>query len=253
MNKKLSRRKLIATGLAATAGLSGLAVAARLASKYGLIPPDCGGLFGAGATATYAAQRVLTRHSLAREFPRTMISKAPFANGKPPEFEAFKRLQAGGFAEWRLGIDGMVAHPGSFSISDLKGLPSRSQITQLTCEEGWCYIAEWIGTSLSHVLETAGILPQAKFVVYYSMDKQWWDSVDMADALHPQTLLSYGFNGGDLPVRFGGPLRMRVPRQLGYKSVKYITRLTVTDSLRGFGKGHGSAAADYGYSWYAGM
>src|SRR6266702_3101830 len=139
MNEKISRRKLIIKGLAATAGLSGLAVAARLAGKYGLIPPDWCGLYGAGATLTYAAQRVLTRHSLAREFPRTMISKAPFANGKPPELEAFKTLQAGGFANWRLEIDGMVAHPGSFSISDLKRLPSRSQITQVTCEEGWCY------------------------------------------------------------------------------------------------------------------
>ena len=254
MNKKLSRRKLITTGLAATAGVSGLAIAARLADKYGLIPPDGGGLYGAGATLTYGAQRLLTRHSLAREFPRSMISKAPFANGKPPEIEAFKQLQAGGFSDWRLSVDGLVAHPGSFSIPDLKGLTARSQITQVTCEEGWSYIAEWIGTPLSHVLEQAGILPQAKFVVYFSIEKsEWWDSLDMADALHPQTFLAYGFNGGDLPVGFGGPLRMRVPRQLGYKSVKYINRLTVTDSLKGFGKGLGSAAPEGGYSWYAGI
>ncbi len=254
MNEKVSRRKLITTALAATAGLSSLAVAARLAAKYGLIPPDCGGLYGAGATLTYASHRLLTRHSLAREFPRSMISKAPFANGKPPETEAFKRLQASGFADWRLAIDGMVAHPGSFSVSDLKSLPPRSQITQVTCEEGWSYIAEWIGTPLSELLERAGILPQAKFVVYYSIDaKDWWDSLDMADALHPQTLLTYGFNGGDLPVGFGGPLRMRVARQLGYKSIKYINRLTVTDSLKAFGKGLGSSAPEGGYSWYAGM
>jgi DMSO/TMAO reductase YedYZ molybdopterin-dependent catalytic subunit len=140
-----------------------------------------------------------------------MISKAPFANGKPPELEAFKKLQASGFAGWRLGIDGMVAHPGSFSVAELRSFPVRSQITQVTCEEGWSYIAEWIGTPLSHVLELAGMLPRAKFVVYYSIDKtDWWDSLDMADALHPQTLLTYGFNGGDLPPSFGGPLRMRV-------------------------------------------
>src|SRR5437762_8197857 len=118
MNEKLSRRKLITKGLAATAGLSGLAVAARLAAKYGLIPPDWGGLYGAGATLTYAAQRVLMQHSLAREFPRSMISKAPFANGKVPELEAFKNLQAGRFSDWRLEIDGLVAHPRSFSVSD---------------------------------------------------------------------------------------------------------------------------------------
>ena len=253
MNEKLSRRKLITKGLAATAGLSGLAVAARLAAKFGLIPPDCRGLYGEAATLTYAAHRLLTRHSLAREFPRSMISKAPFANGKPPEIEAFKRLRAGGFADWRLAIDGMVAHPGSFSISDLKSLPSRSQITQVSCEEGWSYIAEWIGTPLSHFLEMAGILPQAKFVVYYSIEAEWWDSIDMGDALHPQTLLTYGFNGGDLPVGFGGPLRMRVARQLGYKNVKYINHLTVTDNLRAFGNGLGSAPPEGGYSWYAGI
>ena len=254
MNEKFSRRKLIITGLAATAGLSGLAVAGRLAARHGLIPPDCRGPYGAGETLTYAAHRLLTRHSLAREFPRSMISKAPFANGKPPEMEAFKRLQAGGFADWRLVIDGMVAHSGSFSIRDLRELPVRSQITQVTCEEGWSYIAEWIGTPLSQVLAAAGMLPQAKFVVYYSIEAaEWWDSIDMADALHPQTLLAYGFNGGDLPVGFGGPLRIRVPRQLGYKSVKYITRLTVTDNLKTFGKGLGSASPEGGYSWYAGM
>ena len=253
MNDKLSRRRLITTGLAATAGLSGLAVAARLAAKYGLIPPDCGGLYGAGTTLTYAAHRLLTYHSLAREFPRSMISKAPFANGKPPAMEEFKRLQAGGFADWRLAIDGLVAHPGSFSISELKSLPSRSQITQATCEEGWSYIAEWIGTPLSHLLEVAGILPEAKFVVYYSIERDWWDSLDMADALHPQTFLTYGFNGSDLPVGFGGPLRMRVARQLAYKSVKYINRLTVTDNLKTFGKGLGSASPEGGYCWYAGI
>jgi DMSO/TMAO reductase YedYZ molybdopterin-dependent catalytic subunit len=251
--KKLSRRKLISTGLATVAGLSGLAVVARLAGRKGLIPPDWRGLYGAGTTLTYAAQRVLTRHSLAREFPRSMISKAPFANGTPPKAEAFKKLEAGGFNDWRLQVDGMVAHPGSFSLSDLRSLPVRSQITQVTCEEGWSYIAEWIGTPLSYALEAAGILPQAKFVVYYSMQEGWWDSIDMADALHPQTFLTYGFNGGDLPVGFGGPLRIRVPRQLGYKSVKYINKLTVTDNLKAFGKGLGSAAPEYGYCWYAGM
>jgi DMSO/TMAO reductase YedYZ molybdopterin-dependent catalytic subunit len=254
MNEKLSRRKLIAAGLAATAALSGLAVAARIARKYGLIPPDGGGLYGAGATLTYAAHRLVTRHSLAREFPRSKISKAPFANGKPPQREDFKKLQAGGFRDWRLEIDGMVAHPGSFSVSDLRSFPSRSQITEVTCEEGWSYIAEWIGTPLSHLLEVVGTLPQAKFIVYYTIEKaEFWESIDMADALHPQTLLAYGFNGEGLPVQFGGPLRMRLPRQLGYKSAKYITRLTVTDSLRSFGKGLGSAACEDGYSWYAGI
>src|SRR5271169_6353337 len=249
----LSRRKLITTGIAATAGASGLAVAARVALRYGLIPPDHGGIYGAGETLTYAFQRMLTRHSLAREFPPSQISKKPFANGVGPLGEDFKRLKAGAFADWRLAVDGMVARPTLFSLAELKSYPSRSQITHLACEEGWSFIAEWTGVPLSHVLGVVGILPQARYVVYFSFQRDWWDSIDMADALHPQTLVTYGMNGGELPVGHGGPLRLRVPRQLGYKNVKYITRLTVTDSLKGFGEGLGSASPEGGYAWYAGI
>jgi len=251
----LSRRKWITTGLAATAGASGLPVAARLADPYGLIPPDHRGIYGPGETLTYAAQRLLTRHSLAREFSPGQISKTPFANGRPPKSEAFKRLQSGGFADWQLAVDGMVDRPESFSLADLRSYPSRSQITHLACEEGWSFIAEWTGTPLTHILDIVGILPQAKYVVYFSIQPRWWDSVDMADALHPQTLVTYGMNGSDLPVGHGGPLRLRVPRQLGYKSVKYITRLTVTDSVKRFGKGLGSGVGgtEDGYSWYGGI
>jgi DMSO/TMAO reductase YedYZ molybdopterin-dependent catalytic subunit len=242
----LSRRKLITGGLAATAGVSGLAVAARLANRYGLIPPDYGSLFGAGATLTYASQRLLTRHSLAREFPRSLISKDPFPNGDPPRDEAFKRLEAGGFADWRLSVEGMVARPASFSLAELKSYPQRSQITHLACEEGWSFIAEWTGVPLSHVLDLVGILPQAKYVVYFSVQRDWWDSVDMADALHPQTLITYGMNGEDLPVGHGGPIRVRVPRQLGYKSIKHVTRLIVTDNLKEYWP-------ESSYAWYAGI
>jgi DMSO/TMAO reductase YedYZ molybdopterin-dependent catalytic subunit len=249
----ISRRTLITTGLAATASASGLAAAARLAHRYGLIPPDHGGIYGVGETLTYAAQRLLTRHSLAREFPRGQISKTPFVNGEPPQSLAFKILEAGGFLDWRLDVDGMVANPASFSLDDLRRYPSRSQITHLACEEGWSFIAEWIGVPLSDVLKAVEILPEAKYVVYFSMQRNWWDSIDMADALHPQTLVTYGMNGGDLPVGHGGPIRLRVPRQLGYKNVKYVTRLTVTDNLKEFGKGLGSAAPEEGYSWYAGI
>jgi DMSO/TMAO reductase YedYZ molybdopterin-dependent catalytic subunit len=251
--KGLSRRQLITTGLATAAGASGLAVADRLARRYGLIPPDHRGPYGAGETLTYAAQRILTNHSLAREFPRSEISKPPFANGEPPKDEAFRRLQAGGFADWRLAVDGMVARPASFSLAELKKLPTRSQITHMACEEGWSFIAEWTGVPLSHVLELVGILPQARYVVYFSIDPEWWDSVDMADALHPQTLVTYGMNGDELPLGHGGPLRLRVPRQLGYKNVKYITRLTATDNLKLFGQGLGSISPEEGYAWYAGI
>jgi DMSO/TMAO reductase YedYZ molybdopterin-dependent catalytic subunit len=149
----------------------------------------------------------------------------------------------------------MIARPASFSVAELKSFPARTQITMIGCEEGWTYIAEWTGVPLSHLLELVGTLPQARYVVYRSIQPEAWDSIDMAEALHPQTLVSYGMNGGELPVPFGGPLRMRVPRQLGYKNVKYITRLTITDNLKQFGKGLGSGAlgAEDGYAWYAGI
>jgi DMSO/TMAO reductase YedYZ molybdopterin-dependent catalytic subunit len=249
----ISRRKLIIGGIAATAGLSALGVAARLAHKYGLVPPDHGGIYGLGETLTYASQRLLTRHSLAREFSRSQISNPPFANEIAPLNDAYKRLQAGGFADWRLTVDGMVNRPASFSLDQLKSYPRRSQITHLACEEGWSYIAEWIGVPLSYVLDAVGVKPQAKYVAYFSIEPDWWDSVDMADALHPQTFLAYGMNGNELPVGNGGPLRMRVPRHLGYKSVKFVTHLTVTDSMKGIGQGLGSAAPEGGYSWYAGI
>ena len=249
----ISRRKLLTAGLATTAGAAGLTLAARLAHRYGLVPPDGGGLYGPGETLTYAAQRLLTRHSLAREFSRSQISKPPFANQVGPLGEAFQRLREGAFTAWRLAVDGAVARPASFSLDDLKRLPMRSQITHLACEEGWSYIAEWSGVPLAHILDRVGALPHARYVVYRSFEAGWWDSLDMADALHPQTLLALALNGDDLPVAFGGPVRMRVPRQLGYKSVKYVNRLTVTDNLKSFGKGLGAAAPEGGYAWYAGI
>jgi DMSO/TMAO reductase YedYZ molybdopterin-dependent catalytic subunit len=250
---KVSRRKFITAGLAATAGASGLAVAAGLAKRYGLVPPDSGGIYGPGETLTYATQRLLTTHSLAREFPRSMISKAPFPNELAPPKDEFKHHQASGFVDWRLAVDGMVAHPTSFSVSDLKTFPVRSQITEVVCEEGWSYIAEWIGTPLVNVLNACGVLPRARYAAYFSIEPDWKESIDMADALHPQTFVTYGMNDGDLPVAFGGPLRLRLPRQLGYKSVKFINRMTVTDSLKPYGKGAGSGAVEAGYSWYAGI
>ena len=250
---KISRRRLITAGLVGAAGAAGLAVAANVAKRYGLIPPDAGVLYGPGETLTYAAQRLLSRHSMAREFARTEISKDPFANEVDPLGVEFKRLQDAAFVDWRLAVDGMVARPASFSLAELRTFPHSTQITFIACEEGWSYVAEWSGVPLAHLLNLVGALPQARYVVYRSIQPDWWDSIDMADALHPQTLLTLGMNGGELPVPFGGPLRLRVPRQLGYKNVKYITSLTVTDSLKRFGKGLGSSAPEGGYAWYAGI
>lgn len=242
----ISRRKLITTGVAAAAGVSGIAIAARLADRYGLIAPDPGGIYGPGRVLTYGAQRILTRNSFAREFAPGQISERPVANGAIPKDPEFKRMEAGGFADWRLSVSGLVSNPATFSLSEIKAFPARGQITQLICEEGWSYVAEWIGVPLSLVLNIAGILPEAKYVVYFSVQRYWIGSIDMNDAMHPQTLLTYSMNGDSLPVGNGGPLRLRVPRQLGYKSVKYINRIAVTDSLKEFDPGGE-------YSWYAGI
>src|SRR5277367_666220 len=158
---EISRRKLILSGLAATAGAAGVGAAPKIAQKYGLIPPDHGGIYGLGETLTYASQRLLTRHSLAREFSRSQISKPPFPNEIEPPTDEFKRLQAGGFADWRLSVNGMVARPASFSLEQLKSYPSHSQITMVQCEEGWSYIAEWIGVPLSQILHAVEVHPQA--------------------------------------------------------------------------------------------
>jgi DMSO/TMAO reductase YedYZ molybdopterin-dependent catalytic subunit len=249
----ITRRKLIYGGAATAAGVAGLAVAGRMAKRYGLIPPDGSGIYGPGETLTYACQRLLTVRTPAREFPRSMISKNPFANAIAPLTDRFKQLQAGEFKDWRLVVDGTVAHPLSLSLADLRSLPVRNQITEVACEEGWSYIAEWIGTPLSSVLREAGVLPQTRYIAYFSFQSDWWDSIDVSDAWDPHTLLTMGMNDSDLPVPFGGPLRLRMPRQLGYKSIKYVTRLTATDYIRRFGRGLGSAAPEAGYSWFAGI
>jgi DMSO/TMAO reductase YedYZ molybdopterin-dependent catalytic subunit len=253
VSDQLSRRKLITRGLATAAGFSGLAVAARVASSYGLIPPDSGGIWGVGETLTYAAQRLLmSHHSMAREFNRSEISKAIPVSGDPPKTEPFERQVAESFANWRLTIDGLVARPSTFSLDELKRFPSRSQITHQACEEGWSFIAEWTGVQLSYVLNLVGVSPKSKYVVFYPFDEAW-DSLDLPDAYHPQTFLAYNLNGQDLPTPHGAPLRLRVARQLGYKSVKYLSHLTVTDNLKNIGKGLGSIQPQYGYSWYAGI
>jgi DMSO/TMAO reductase YedYZ molybdopterin-dependent catalytic subunit len=251
--KELSRRRLITAGLTAAIGATTGRSLYHIASQNGLIPPDHSGLFGVGETLTYAAQRVLAGdRSLAREFSRSDVSKVIPVNGPPPETERYVSLLDDEFRNWRLRVDGLVARRTSFSLADLKTLPAHTQITHQACEEGWSFIAEWTGVRLSHVLELVGIDPRARYVVFFSFD-DFWESIDMADALHPQTFLAYAMNGQEMPLAHGAPLRLRVARQLGYKSVKYLGRITATDSLARFGKGVGGINAEYGYSWWAGI
>jgi len=169
MSAFITRRRLITTGL--VTGAASLGVASRLADKYGLIPPDHDGIYGAGETLTYAAHRLLmSGGSSSREFDRAESSKVARVNGAPPENETYQRLLAGGFVDWRLTVDGLVARPSSFSLAELKRYPSRSQITHQACEEGWSFIAEWTGISLSQVLNLAGVHPRAKYVIFLPID-----------------------------------------------------------------------------------
>jgi len=161
----------------------------------------------------------------------------------------YGRLLAEEFFNWRLTVEGSVMRPSSFSLADLKRMPSRTQITRHTCEEGWSAIAQWTGVPLSSVLEAVGIQPNARFVQFYSYDS-WADGIDMLDALHPQTILAYGMNGRELPNGHGAPLRLRVEKQLGYKSMKFLRRIVVTDNFDDNGSvGH----IQNGWSWYAGI
>jgi len=253
MSSRHSRRTLIKAGLGALAGASGFAAAVRLADRHGLIPANCRGVYGLSETLTYAGQRLLTRlPSMAREFDRSQISTVIPVNGKAPQTDDYKRLRDSGFADWRLTVDGMLARPGALSLAELKAFPASTQITHQACEEGWSFIAEWTGVPLWRVLEHVGIDPKARFVFFFTIDG-WWDSIDMDDARHPQTLLAYAMNGPQMPLDHGAPLRLKVPRQLGYKNLKYLSRMTVTDSAKGIGDGLGSSAPAAGYSWYAGI
>jgi DMSO/TMAO reductase YedYZ molybdopterin-dependent catalytic subunit len=239
MSSGFTRRKLITGGIATAAGASGLGAAIHFAGRYGLIPPDHGGILGIGKTLTYASHRLLTSgQSLAREFTSAQISKVAPTNGLPPESADYRALAAGGFEDWRLTVDGLVARPMSFSLDDLKRLPAETRITLHACEEGWSYIAEWTGVRLAHLLELVGTRPEARYVVFTPYENSnnvvsrvLWNSIDMADALHPQTQLAYGMNGEALQAGYGAPLRLRLARHLGYKNTKYLYRISVIDDM----------------------
>ena len=242
----ISRRRWLAS-LPAAGGLA-------LSGCKGALPPTYGSLFGLSDALTFASHRVLLRNQpLAREYRRDQITaNFPAINTTNPADREYQQLRAGRFADWRLPVEGLVSHPGELSLQDLKQFPARSQVTLHCCEQGWSAIAEWTGVQLSHVLEAAGAQSQARYVVFYTVDG-WWDSVDMFDALHPQTLLAYGMNGGDLPVAHGAPVRLRVERQLGYKHLKYVSSMRVVESVSDIEDGTGANGVAHLYPWYAGI
>jgi hypothetical protein len=246
----ITRRQALLGGLASVGGI-------LLPGCGRELPPTYGNILRMGDTLTYAAHRaLLPGQRLAREYSHNDISSFPATGttnpgdpGKPTASELYRTLQAGGFADWRLSVEGRVARPGIFSVVDLKRLPSRTQITKHICEEGWSAIAEWTGVPLSRVLEAVGILPTARFINFYSFD-DWADSIDLLDGLHPQTILAYGMNGRDLAVPHGAPVRLRVETQLGYKSMKFLQRIVVTDR---FDDGGDKGNIQNGWAWYAGI
>ncbi len=252
---KVTRRKFLTAGLGTAAGASGIGAAVYLADRYGLIPPDHAGVIGVGETLTYATQRLLTSgHSLAREFKRSDISKVAPVNGPHPLSEKYLALLADGFKSWRLSVEGLVARPLSLSLEDLRQLPAESHIILHACEEGWSYIAEWTGVRLATVLDLVEPRPESRYIVFEPFEnpsqsgqvvRALWDTIDMADALHTQTLLAYGMNGDVLPPDHGAPVRLRLSRHFGYKNTKYLSRIVVTDRRDFYRKGRGT--------WYGGI
>jgi len=247
MEKKyiITRRTALITGISAVAAL--VLPGCKRPSL-----PTYGNILRMGDLLTYTAHRsLLPGQSLAKEYTSRDISSFPATGTTNPADESQKtfseeyaRFLRNGFEDWKLNIEGTVKRPGSYSIADLQKFPVRKQITRHSCEEGWTAIAEWAGVPLSLVLKHAGILETARFVNFYAYDG-YMESIDMLDAFHPQTILTFGMNGNNLPIPHGAPLRIRVETQIGYKSVKYLQRILVTDKFVDTG--------DSGWAWYTGI
>lgn len=245
----ISRRQAIFTGLASVGAF-------LLFRRFREAPPTYGNILRMGDDLTYVAQRgLLSQRALAPEYQKSEITSFPVTDIGDPADPAskdayskdYEQLLRNNFNGYTLAVEGRVTKPRHYTLAELKHLGERTQITRHSCEEGWSAIAEWTGVPLSAVLKDAGILPAARFVCFYGFDK-YGESIDMLDALHPQTILAHTMNGEDIPARNGAPLRLRVETQLGYKNVKFLRRIVVTDQFV-------DAAPDIstGWSWYTGI
>jgi DMSO/TMAO reductase YedYZ molybdopterin-dependent catalytic subunit len=215
---------------------------------------------GSAEHLTYRAQRLVVGQSLAREFPESDLSPVFRSNGTSnPNNDLYNRLRAGNFEDWRLTVRGLVGRPLELSLAALRAMPSRTQITRHDCVEGWSAIGKWTGLPLGSVLNMAQLNPEARFIVLYCADELerndggYYESIDLVDAFHPQTLLAYALNDRPLAVANGAPLRLRVERQLGYKQAKYLMRIEAVAHLKDIGGGRGGYWEDRGYEWYAGI
>ena len=255
-----SRRRFLAASAAGTAGLV-LGGCDRLSSA----PTFREFLAGAEGLTKRVHRALLWRGAFAREYSVADISRTFRANGSqdaynlPPEHI---ELGQRGFSDWRLVVDGLVLRPARFSLPELRALPARTQITRHDCVEGWSCIGSWTGPSLFTILDRVGLLANARFVVFHCADElpryirgvnPYYESIDLIDAFHPQTILAYEMNGAPLSLAHGAPLRLRVERQLGYKMAKFLTRIEVVDRFDRIGRGRGGTWEDDGYEWYAGI
>lgn len=202
---------------------------------------------------------VTKKNKLAQEFGESEISRYFKANGNPPPLMMEYLLDAmAGWPSWRLQVRGLVQQAMSFSLAELKAMPARTQITRHDCVEGWSAIAKWKGVPLHEIIAHVRPRPEVKYVVFYCMDSDqrgnlYYESIDLYDAAHPQTILAYEMNGEPLPIDHGAPLRLRVETQLGYKMAKYIGRIDFVAGYHAIGGGKGGYWEDQGYEWYAGI
>lgn len=255
MKDFLTRRKLLTMGAVTVGGLSLSGCDPLTRSK------EFRSFLHGGEALTMSAQRALMAgQPLAREFSERDLSRVFKANGtKNPDTLAYNSMAANNFADWRLQIDGLVEKPQSFTLAELRALPSRTQITRHDCVEGWSAIGKWKGVQLSTMLQGVSLKPNARFAVFHCADNYgggpdaYYESVDLIDAFHPQTILAYDMNDRPLEIAHGAPLRMRIERQLGYKHAKYVMRIEIVDSFARIGRGKGGFWEDRGYEWYAGI
>lgn len=258
----LSRRRFVSL-----AGVTGSSLALAGCGQFDFLGSDDSRLrhlASAAGSLTYQAQRTIIGDALAQEFSESEIRQGQRPNGSvDPQTPEYLALRAGDFSEYRLDVTGLVEKPSRFSLAELRNMPARTQITRHDCVEGWSCIAKWTGVPLAVVLGQVRVKPMARFVVFHCFDRMdgglsgplpYYESCDLADARHPQTILAYGLNGASLPVRNGAPLRVRIERQLGYKMAKYVHTIELVDSLADFGSGQGGFWEDTaGYTWYGGI
>jgi DMSO/TMAO reductase YedYZ molybdopterin-dependent catalytic subunit len=257
VSARTNRRGWLKAALAAPAGLV-LAACDRITNN-----PRSNAVLASAEGLTRRVQHAVVRTALAREFPPADISPDFRPNGSiDPSDPDYRAHVAQGFANFRLVVDGLVERPLSLSLDQLRAQPARTQITRHDCVEGWSSIAKWTGARLGPLLDQAGLKPAARYIVFHCADTleptpdgtgRYYESIDVADAHHPQTILAYAMNDRPLPVAHGAPIRLRVERQLGYKQAKYVMRLEAVEDFAHIGRGKGGFWEDRGYEWYAGI